>query len=318
MPTYIPIWRDTFVDLGAVDVATFTVTLDSDQSVLYSGKAVRRPDEATLTVRVNDIVADLISRDLLDLQNPFADYSAFIAGITVSGNGVSVSLSFVNDWSYDRSRSYASPSFILSDPVNGLLDARQMFAVSGVWAGDETVTLGKTDGTSETVSVGITGAGTYVLNLNTVPGLATVTVGERTWTVEGACREWALHYVNSLGGWDSILIRGGGKRVDAITRHDHRKTYDNTLPVHRGRVNYLNEFTTRWELRTGWLSDDESARMMGLTGSTLVYLEEITSGEMLPVVLTDTEQETKTYTNQGRRLVGYTINAELAADRFRK
>lgn len=317
MPGYIPIWRDTFVDLGAADVAPFTVSLASDQSVLYSGKAVRRPDEATLTVRVNDIVADLLSRSLLALDNPFTGYSPVIDGVTVSGNGVTESLSFVNDWSYDRTRSRGA-AFILSDPVNGILDARQTFAVSGVWAGDETVTLGKTDGTSETVPVGITGGGTFTLDLATVPGLADVSVGGRTWRVEGACREWALHYVNWFGGWDSLLIRGGGKRVDAITRHDHRKTYDNSLPVHRGRVNYLNDITTRWELRTGWLSDDESARVMEVTGSTLAYLEELATGEMLPVVLTDTDQEVKTYMNQGRRMVGYTLAAELAADRFRK
>ena len=88
MPGYIPIWRDTFVDLGAADVAPFTVSLASDQSVLYSGKAVRRPDEATLTVRVNDIVADLLSRDMLALENPFTGYSPVIDGVTVSGNGV--------------------------------------------------------------------------------------------------------------------------------------------------------------------------------------------------------------------------------------
>jgi hypothetical protein len=39
---------------------------------------------------------------------------------------------------------------------------------------------------------------------------------------------------------------------------------------------------------------------------------------MLPVVVTDTEHEDKTYQNQGRRMVDYTFTVELAADRFRK
>ena len=39
---------------------------------------------------------------------------------------------------------------------------------------------------------------------------------------------------------------------------------------------------------------------------------------MLPVVVTDTETEIKTYNNQGRRLVDYTVTVELATDRFRK
>jgi len=52
--------------------------------------------------------------------------------------------------------------------------------------------------------------------------------------------------------------------------------------------------------------------------SVLVYLEDVTAGVMLPVVIADNEQETKTYQNQGRRMVDYTFTVELAADRFRK
>ena len=317
MPTYIPIWRDTFVDLGAVDVATFTVTLDSDQSVLYSGKAVRRPDEATLTVRVNDIVADLLGRDLLTLTNPFTGYGAFTAAVTVSGNGVTERMTFVNDWSYDRGKTYGS-AFILSDPINGLVDGRQTLAVSGVFAGDETAVFAKIDGTTASAAVGITGAGTYAVNLSTVADLEAVTVGGRTWRVDGSCRTWVLHYINAYGGWDSLLIRGGGKQVDNITRYEHRRSYDNTEAVSRGRVNYLNDITTRWELHSGWLSDDESARVRQLVNSVLVYLEDVSAGVTLPVVIADTSCEVKTYQNQGRRMVDYTFTAELAADRYRK
>ena len=88
--------------------------------------------------------------------------------------------------------------------------------------------------------------------------------------------------------------------------------------MNRGRVNYLNDITTRWELHSWWLSDDESSRVHELMRSVLVYLEDVTAGVMLPVVIADNEQETKTYQNQGRRMVDYTFTVELAADRFRK
>lgn len=317
MPTYIPIWRDTFVDLGAVDVATFTVTLDSDQSVLYSGKAVRRPDEATLTVRVNDIVADLLGRDLLALDDPFTGYGAFTAAVTVSGNGVTSQLTFINDWSYDRSKTYGS-TFILSDPVNGLVDGRQRLAVSGVFGGSERVSYTKTDGTTSTAAVGITGAGTWLTDLGTVPNLAAVSLGGVTWRVDSLCGEWALHYINASGGWDTLLMRGGGKRTDRITRYEHNRSHDNSDPLSRGRVNYLNDMTTRWELRTGWLSDDAASRMWELTESVLVFLEDIPSGNIVPVVVTDSDTVFKTYNNQGRRMVDYTVTVELAAERVRK
>lgn len=317
MPTYTPVWKDTFVDLGAVESATFSVILDSDLSVLYSGKAVRRPDDTTLLVRVNDIVADLLSQNVLGLQDPLTDYSAFLAGVTVTGNGVTEQLSFVNDWSYDYAKTYGA-AFILSDPINGLLDGRQTFAVTGLFAGSENVTYRKTNGTTTTAAVGITGPGTFKVDLSTVANLAAVTLGGKTWTVDGSCRTWVLHYVNAYGGWDSLLIRGGGKQVDNITRYEHRKTYDNSVAMHRGRVNYLNDVTRRWELHSGWLTDDQASRIAELTESVLVYLEDLTTGQMLPVVVTDTETEIKTYQNQGRRLVDYTITVELATDRFRK
>ena len=316
MPGYIPIWRDTFVDLGAADVAPFTVSLASDQSVIYSGKAVRRPDEATLTVRVNDIVADLLSRNLLSLQDPFTGYDSFIAEVVVQGNGVTEHLTFINDWSYDGMG--WGESFILSDPVNGLVDGRQRLAVSGVFEGTEEATYIKNDGTITSEAVGITGAGTWIVNLGTIPDLKFVSLKGETWSVDSLCGEWALHYINAYGGWDTLLMRGGGKRVDSITRYDHRKTYDNSQPVHRGRVNYLNDITTRWELRTGWLSDEAASRMWELTESVLVYLEDIASGVIVPVVVTDSETVFKTYMNQGRKMVDYTVTVELAADRFRK
>lgn len=314
---YIPVWKDTFVDLGAVDSAPFTLTLDSDNSVLYTGKAVRRPDELDLTVRVNDIVADLLGRNLLTLQDPFTDYAAFLSDVTVTGNGVTEQLSFINDWSYDLNKTYGA-TFILSDPVNALLDGRQTFAVTGVFAAGTNATLTKSNGTTSTQAVGITGEGTFKLDLSTIADLAAVTLGGKTWKVESSCRTWVLHYINVFGGWDSLLIRGGGKQVDSITRYEHRRSYDNSDLLHRGRVNYLNDMTRRWELHTGWLTDDESSRMYELLESVLVYLEDVSTGTMLPVVVVDTEHQFKTYKNQGRQLVDYAITVELAADRFRK
>lgn len=314
---YTPVWKDTYVDLGAVDSAPFTLTLDSDLSVLYTGKAVRRPDDATLTVRVNDIVADLLARNLLTLQDPFTDYAAFLSDVTIAGNGVTQQLSFINDWSYDLNKTYGA-SFILSDPVNALVDGRQTLAVTGVFASGTNATLTKTDGTSTTTPVGITGEGTFVLDLGTVPSLASVTLGGQTWKVESNCRTWVLHYINAFGGWDSLLIRGGGKQVDNITRYEYRRSYDNSVLMNRGRVNYLNDMTRRWELHTGWLTDDESSRMYEVIESVLVYLEDVSTGTMLPVVVVNNEHTYKTYMNQGRQLVDYTITVELAADRIRK
>lgn len=307
---------DKTVDLGAVDSSSFTVT-DGDGVTVYTGKAVRRPDETTLTVKVSDIAADILAGRLLNVSDPFTDYEAFAAGVTVAGNSVTESVDFVNDWSYDRDKSYGA-TFILSDPIDFLVDGRQTLAVTGYWGGSETATLTLSDGTSSTQDIGITGGGTWTLDLATIADLASVTVGGVTWTVESSCRDYALHYVNAYGGWDTLLIRGGWKRTDTVARSLHGKAYDNTYAYNRGTVNYLNGVTRSWTLNTGWMTDDASGRTTHLTESVLVYLEDIAAGELLPVTVDDTTLTRKTYKSEGRRLVNHQITVSLASDIKRK
>lgn len=313
---YLPIWKDTTVNLGAVASSSFTVT-DGNGVTVYSGKAVRRPDEANLTVKVSDIVADIITGRLINVSGPFTDYDAFAAGITVAGNGVSQTLDFVNDWSYDRTKSYGA-TFILSDPIDGLVDGRQTLAVTGYWGGAENATITLSDGTTGTRAIGITGGGTYTLDLGTIADLASVTIGGKTWTVESSCREYVLHYVNAYGGWDSLLIRGGWRMTDTLTRYNHGKAYDNSQVSNRGDVNYLNNVARTWTLNTGWMTDEASGKVHHLTESTLVYLEDIQAGQLLPVTVTDTSLTYKTYKSEGRRLVSHQITVALSSTIKRK
>ena len=66
------------------------------------------------------------------------------------------------------------------------------------------------------------------------------------------------------------------------------------------------------------MSDDEASRMHHLLNSPNVYLLDMETDEMMPVVLTNTTTEYKTYKGNGGKLVNYTIEATLAQERIRR
>lgn len=139
-----------------------------------------------------------------------------------------------------------------------------------------------------------------------------------TYRFVDTCARNALYYVNAYGGWDVLLMDGLDKEQDELTRHEATRVYDNTVMQNRGTVNYVNEVQKSWTLHTGYLTDEQSGRMHHLLNSVQVYLYDMEEGAFLPVVLTGTSTEYKTYRNQGRKLVSYEIQVRLAQDRIRR
>lgn len=139
-----------------------------------------------------------------------------------------------------------------------------------------------------------------------------------TYRFVDTCARYALYYVNAYGGWDTLVMDGTDMEQDELTRHEATRVYDNNSIQNRGTVNHVNEIQKSWTLHTGYLTDEQSGRMHHLLNSVQVYLYDIESGSFLPVVLTGTSTEYKTYRNQGRRLVSYEIQARLAQDRIRR
>ena len=80
----------------------------------------------------------------------------------------------------------------------------------------------------------------------------------------------------------------------------------------------MNELTRGYTFRTGWLTDDESARMHHLLNSTDAYVHDLVDGTIVPVTLTGSETRYKTFRTNGRRFIDYTITAQLAQERMRR
>lgn len=155
------------------------------------------------------------------------------------------------------------------------------------------------------------GVSTYVVDAIHYVGEKIVISGKTYYDVN-YCGDAALYYLSKKGGWDAFLIEGLVKRTDKYTQQDYYKAYDNTT-IEFGRRRFLTDIKRTWELNTGWLSDEEATRLAeNVFPSTQVYLHLLDDDEILPVVITDTQVEHKTYENQNNQLVSYKINVEAS------
>ena len=336
-----PIWKDYFVTLGMRAVIPFRIRVqDQNGNIIYNGKSHIKPGETNNSIRINDICADYLTNALPALSQ--AEFSAlsfplnfvvetFLEYWTIAGQ-----VQFMNDWSYDDS--YNPATMGMSFPVNGRIDSRQWLVYTAYNASTITATLTFTDGTTSQVIIPVeisadfsddfntdfarsaraAGSGTAVFDLSAWDNVASVTINGKTWEVVTDCREWVVYYVNAYGGWDSLLIEGNTIETDSLKRHTREMEYDNRDIKNRGTQNYVNEITKSYTLHTSWMSDAESLRMHHLLNSPEVYLFNINTGDMIPVVLNNTTTEFKTYKNNGGRMVNYTIDATLAQDRIRR
>lgn len=153
------------------------------------------------------------------------------------------------------------------------------------------------------------GVSTYVSDAATYAGKVVFFSGVPLYDVT-YCGDAALYYINSAGAWDAFLIGGKVLRTDKYTQGDYYKSFDNST-IEFGKTRWLNEIRPSWELHTGWLTDEQAERLVkNLLPSTQVYLHDLVDDEYFPVNITDTSADYKTYENQGKKLVAYTIKVE--------
>lgn len=134
-------------------------------------------------------------------------------------------------------------------------------------------------------------------------------VAIQDYTYKVTDKNYALYYVNAHGGWDSLAIRGNVTQTDNI----QSQTYKNKT---NGKVKYMTTSTPTWELHTDSMND--GSKMYHLLESSEVYLHNLETDEITPVVITDSNCVYKTYANQGNTRFHYTINVEASNYKIRK
>lgn len=337
-----PIWKDYIVSLGTGDSAEYTIGYVGMGSLhaIYSGKAYRRPDKERIEVCINDVCADWLCNVLSSKWEELDRYEFpvefVVQKISNTGQYTEVArVQFVNDWSYEQREAVDTRSIEIlgmSCPINGHVDPRQWLLWTdvdpdtGVYA-----SVKRADGTSTTISLnlntpndllsyykedisvalGTAGAGTAVFIPNDWGNVKEVVIKGHEYTVVDTCSRYSLMYMNAYGGWDSFLIEGASSEEDTLVRHTMEKEG-------KRKGNYLNEIEKRRTFHTGWLTDEESQRMHHLLNSTQVFLHDLDTGRIVPVVLESTSTPYKTYKGEGRKLVNYTIEVLIAEKRWRR
>lgn len=316
----IPIWKDKVVSLSSGSSIEFRITKDG--SVIYSGKSVKKPGDSYANARVNDICADHLIHSLPTLTDrawTAMTIPTFVVQILSGSSWTNrESMQFYPDWSYD----YGFTGNNLSFPINGRVDRRQCILVSVLEKATPLSASYRTAGgstTSRSVTISPSpGTGTGAWLANAVSDTERITINGNTYNIVTDCGKYALYYVNAYGGWDQFLLEGNDMEMDEVTRHIREVEYDNTLLVNRGMDNYVNEIDKSFTLNSGLLTDDQASRMHHLLNSPLVYLCEISTGNMIPVIMKTNTCEYKTFSNQGNKMFNYVMQVEIAQNRIRR
>ena len=210
----------------------------------------------------------------------------------------------------------------LSRPIQLIVDPRQYFVASvGNLTAQEAMqwTLGLNGLRISTMSTDV-----MTTIFRDIPSIARegaqlsiVGVAAPTYTINNTCATYALYYLNAVGGWDFLLVRGNALRENTYERVNMRKHASNLTYEHGEKV-VREKVDVTWKLYTDYLSDEQWALMHHLTGSASVYLHDLNTGSRTPVNVTDTKQSYNTYKNQGKRMTFAEINIKASQQRYRR
>lgn len=170
----------------------------------------------------------------------------------------------------------------------------------------------------------------------TITGTTTFPAGVATWvrdcadlsgctlTINGVtydcnyCGEFGIYYVGRNGGWNAFLFEGPCKQIDKLTDHKYNRAVNNTT-INFENNKYRVDITPTYELTTGLLSDEESELFAKDVISTpKLYLHNLKTNEIIPAVVVDSQAEYKTFRNQGRKFVQYTLTVEESQTKYRR
>lgn len=170
----------------------------------------------------------------------------------------------------------------------------------------------------------------------TITGTITYPAGVATWvrdcsdlqgcklTINGMtydcsyCGDYAVYYVGRKGGWNSFLFEGPCKKIDKLSDLKYNRVVNNTS-IDFENNKYLVEINPTYELTTGILDDEESEKLASdLFSSPKLYLHNLITNEIVPAFVVDTSAEYKTFRNQQRKFVQYTITIQESHTKYRR
>ena len=336
----VPIWKDYFCNLGSVASQYFRLRVNN--TTIYQGRAYRAASSGPLIIRINEICADYMAQEVPPLTTSALSVARFPVSFKVqkSSNGSSWSdvetVDFNDDWSYDPN---FDPSTLgMSFPITGRVDIRQKIVQTRYTSTGLTAVADYGGGTTQNVSlnvitstdfsafynaVSVAGKGRVELwcsSYETYSGktLKAVTIGLTTYTVTKKCPQYCLYYKNPFGGYDSLLIEGNARKRRSVSRDTFTADYNNARKDREEWV-FQNENTETWELHTGLLTDEESARMPYLLESPDIYFVDLASATVfVPAVIATDSYDIKSFKSNGRTMTDYGFEVRIAQKQYRR
>ena len=290
-----PIWEDYYVTFKS-DESPVSYSIQVNGEPVFYGKAWCPPSNksGTYKTKINSICENYIFNEIDDFE-----------GITENGKTIQQTdaikkftiinedtrqpideVTFIYDYSHDKSVDYNN-TVNMSRPINGK-GKEGMYFLTTTTNGSIVTTL-----ISKAPTIGY-----YIIN--------------------DCASKYAIYYLNKYGGWDSFLIEGFVTEKQSFARNTVKRDYNNST-LQLGTTQYLTEITDGYELHTGWLNEHESKTLAeNLFQSNRLFLHNIETDEIIPILITDAEAATKTRKNSARKLLNYTINAVASHTRHNK
>ena len=284
-----PIWKDTYYNVSYENSPyEYYIDLDmgsAEDETVFHGKSWVRPGDQYIYINVNKICQDYLTSDLPDLtqitaNTTYVNAEAYRTFYLKNASGTTVqTYNFLLDWSYKDKN--LSSSFTMSQPINGH-GCNGMFFLTTSF-----------NSSSQRVQTAI----------NLSPGSSYDNTH---------CGDYAIYYLARNGSWCSYLVEGNVTKSEKYNKYNISVPFNNTKPEFQKKT-YHNEITTQYEMYTGWMSDDEAANLAeNLLGTNKAYLHNLKTGEIEPVLSTVGTATYKTWKNQGRKRVSYTITIECS------
>jgi len=274
-----PIWQDIYYTSTTYTMLEYIINR-KDGVVIYAGRAYQRPGGTGISINISKICQDYIKDSFseTDFRNlvgsTYSHPESYVEFELRDKNGNLLNTyGFVYDWSYEE---WDGQSRTVSNAINYHYAGNQYYFLSFCSAAS--------------------GIQTNVFQVPAQGGTA--------------CGEIALYYKNRKGGWDSFLIEGTWTKKDEYTKYTYNRSFNNnTLEFENGT--YHSQIVTSYVLNTGWLNDQQSDNLaFNLLSSNEVYLHNLCTDKVYPVVIKDNTATYKTYKNNSRKLVNYQINVE--------
>ena len=323
-----PVWRREVLEIKPIDFYLDYRLIGKDNEIIYQGRAYAI--DTVVTISLNEIIRPYITQHFNITQIGWNDtngYGKFKLQV-LNENGVYddyMTIRAFNDWSYTVRTKNTS---CLQDPIFRTLDYRQKAIFSVIDRYGEYADASKTRAwvSKVTDSEGIK----YYDSIDANNQMASIVVNDLTDCSEVSCiyshigqdlevdyedvykvectpYKYALYYHNLIGGYDSVLCN----KASTTSIQVKSTTFINDVGFEskdHETNQYRKAITHKYKVILPKMNDEQSAKVKHIVTSNQMWLHNLETNEIVPVIIDDATTQVKSFVTNGRKFTVYTLN----------